>query len=173
MIVSAEFEPAPGLPLSSCRVSARHEPALAPTRTSAYRRLLLGVLAINAAVLVVNARGHDWRLADGSALAACADLTLVDVAVAVVVRQQVVLNALYGLAGRGSSSWPLWIRWSISKVHHVGGIHAGSAIAGTAWLWAFATAAAVTRIRHPEIVAPTTLGLAVAIALVLAVVTVG
>ena len=129
------------------------------------------MLAVNLVVLVVHVRHHDWRIADGSAMAAFADLTLVNVAVAVVVRQQAVLNVLYGLAGRGSPAWPLWIRWSISKVHHVGGIHAGSAIAGTGWMWAFAGAAAVTRLRHPGLVSPTTLGLAVAIAVVLAVVT--
>ena len=50
---------------------------------------------------------------------------------AVLIRQQLLLNVLYGLAGRGSSTWPLWIRWSISKVHHVGGLHAGCALAGT------------------------------------------
>ncbi len=111
-------------PLAAPRASARRKPALAPRRVSAYRRLLLGVLAINAIVLVVHVRGHDWRLADGTAMAAFADLTLVNVAGAVLVRQQLVLNVLYGLAGRGSPTWPLWLRWSIAKVHHVGGIHA-------------------------------------------------
>jgi hypothetical protein len=158
-------------PTAAARVSGGQEPSLAPHRTTAYRRLLLGVLAVNLAVFVVHVRHHDWRIADGSAMAAFADLTLLNVAVAIVVRQQVVLNVLYGLAGRGSPTWPLWIRWSIAKVHHVGGIHAGSAIAGTAWLWAFAGAAAVTRVRHPALVSTTTLGLAVAIAIVLAVVT--
>ena len=107
-------------------------------------------------------------------MAAFADLTLVNVAGAVVVRQQPVLNLLYGLAGRGSPSWPLWIRWSIAKVHHVGGIHAGAAIAGTAWMCAFAGAAVVDpRSRHPTLVSSTALGLAVAIAVVLFVVIVG
>ena len=46
-------------------------------------------------------------------------------------------------------SWPLWVRWSMSKVHHVGGIHAGCALAGTAWLGAFTGVAIVTRVRHP------------------------
>jgi hypothetical protein len=32
----------------------------------------------------------------------------------------------------------------VSKVHHVGGIHTGAALAGTAWLCAFAVLAAVT-----------------------------
>ena len=66
---------------------------------------------------------------------------LVNFAAAVLIRQQTVLNVLYGLAGRGSRTWPLWLRWSLSKVHHVGGVHAGAALAGTFWLAAFARAA--------------------------------
>ena len=69
---------------------------------------------------------------------------------AVLIRQQNVLNVLFGLAGRGSRTWPLWLRWSVSKVHHVGGIHAGAALAGTAWLAAFTSVAIVARAQHPE-----------------------
>ena len=69
---------------------------------------------------------------------------------AVLIRQQNVLNLLFGLAGRGSRSWPLWLRWSVSKVHHVGGIHAGGALAGTAWLCAFTTVAVVTASARPR-----------------------
>jgi hypothetical protein len=47
----------------------------------------------------------------------------------------------------------------VSKVHHVGGIHAGCAIAGTAWLGAFAVLAIVTRARHPGAVDGLTLTL--------------
>ena len=79
---------------------------------------------------------------------------------AVLIRQQNVLNVLFGLAGRGSRSWPLWLRWSVSKVHHVGGIHAGGALAGTAWLCAFTGVATVARARHPASVTATTLVLA-------------
>ena len=67
-----------------------------------------------------------------------ASLTLVNLAAAVLIRQQNVLNLLFGLAGHGSRSWPLWLRWSVSNVHQVGGIHAGGALAGTVWLCAFA-----------------------------------
>ena len=63
------------------------------------------------------------------------------------IRQQHVLNVLFGLAGRGSAGWPLWLRWSVSKVSHVGGLHVGCALAGTAWLCAF-TVTALTGARH-------------------------
>jgi hypothetical protein len=59
---------------------------------------------------------------------------------------------LFGLAGRGSPTWPLWLRWSVSKVHHVGGIHAGAALAGTAWLCAFAVVATVSPVSTTTLV---------------------
>jgi hypothetical protein len=115
-------------------------PAAAPP--DAYERLIGVVLALNAGVLGFHLERGDWRAGDGSALSAFAALLLVNFAVAVLIRQQHVLNALFALAGRTPRRAPLWLRWSVSKVHHVGGIHAGAALAGTAWLVAFAVAAA-------------------------------
>jgi hypothetical protein len=115
--------------------------ALKHPRLMPYHRLIALVALVNLAVV----RFHgDWRIGDAGALSATADLLLLNLAAAVLIRQQVVLNALFGLAGRGRRSWPLWLRWSVSKVHHVGGIHAGAALAGTAWLGAFAAVATVT-----------------------------
>lgn len=148
------------------RAAAKHP------RVMPYRRLMVGVLAANLMVLVAQLRHGSWQLADGSALKALSDLTLVNLAAAVLIRQQAVLNVLYRLAGRGSKDWPTWVRWSISKVHHVGGIHAGAAIAGTGWLSAFSTVAIVTSFRYPGTVTPTTVALCVALAALLVVVTV-
>jgi hypothetical protein len=133
---------------------------------------MVAVLAINLTVLAMQLRRGHWHLADGSALAALSDLTLVNLAAAVLIRHQTVLNMLYGLAGRGSLEWPTWIRWGISKVHHIGGIHAGAAIAGTGWLGAFSAVAIVTRFRYPGVVTPTTFVISVALSTLLVVVTV-
>ena len=122
-----------------------------------YHRLVVAVLLVNVAVLWHHLDRGDWRIDDGSALSALSALTLVNLAAAVLIRQQSILNALYALAGRGSKAWPLWIRWSVSKVHHVGGVHAGAALAGTAWLGAFAAVATIARVRHPASVSATTL----------------
>ena len=108
-------------------------------RVMAYHRLLAAVLLLNAALVLV----------PGPALTRFSGLALANFTAAVLIRQQTVLNLLYGLAGRGSRTWPLWVRWSVSKVHHVGGIHAGGALAGTAWLCAFAVVA-VARGRRPD-----------------------
>ena len=135
----------------SLRAAAKH-PRMMP-----YRRLMAAVVVVNLAILVAQVRAGAWQLADGSALAALSTLTLVNITVAVLVRNQAFLNALYGLAGRGSPSWPLWIRWGISKVHHVGGLHVGCAVAGTAWLGAFSATAIVTAVRYPGSVTELTL----------------
>lgn len=122
-----------------------------------YHRLILAVVLINLGVLCYHLDRGDWLIADGTALSALSALTLVNFTAAVLVRQQNILNILFGLAGRGSRSWPLWIRWSVSKVHHVGGIHVGAALAGTAWLSAFTCVAILARARHPASVSLTTL----------------
>ena len=122
-----------------------------------YRRLAVLVLLVNAGVLGLHLERGDWRIADGSALSALSALALVNFTAAVLIRQRHVLDLLFGLAGRGSTSWPLWLRWGVSKVNHIGGIHVGAALAGTAWLCAFAGAAVVARAREPGSVSDTTL----------------
>jgi hypothetical protein len=124
-----------------------------------YHRLIAAVALINLGLLWQHLDRGDWRIDDGSALSAFAALALCNLAAAVLIRQQNVLNLLFGLAGRGSRSWPLWIRWSVSKVHHVGGVHVGGALAGTAWLCAFTCVATVARVRHPASVSGTTLAI--------------
>jgi hypothetical protein len=114
---------------------------LRPARLVSYHRLLVVALVVNLIVLVDHLESGSWRVADGSALSAFSGLTLVNLALAVVMRQQRVLNLLYALAGSCSPSGPLWLRWSVSKVTHIGGIHAGAALAGTGWLCAFLVAA--------------------------------
>ena len=146
--------------------------ALKHPRAMPYHRLIVAVVLVNLALLCHHLQRGDWRVEDGSALSALAGLTLVNLAAAVLIRQQTVLNALFGLAGRGSRSWPLWLRWSISKVHHVGGIHAGAALAGTGWLCALAVVTTITEARHPASVSTATIVLCyglVALALIVVV----
>jgi hypothetical protein len=97
-------------------------------------------------------------------LSALATMTLLNFAAAVLIRQQHVLNVLFGLAGRGSTSWPLWLRWSVSKVHHIGGMHVGGALAGTVWLCAFTCVATIARARESASVPLTTVVLAYCLA---------
>jgi hypothetical protein len=102
-----------------------------------YHRLIALVLAVNAGVLWLHLERGDWHIVDGTALTAVLNLTLLNLAACVLIRQPYILNGLFGLTGRVSPSWPLRLRWMLSKVGHIGGIHAGGALAGTAWLCAF------------------------------------
>ena len=144
--------PLGGRPRARSLRGALKHPLLTP-----YHRLLAGVLLVNLALLWVHLERGDWRIDDGSALSALAGLTLVNLAAAVLIRQQTVLNTLFGLAGRAPRAWPLAVRWGVSKVHHVGGLHAGAALAGTGWLGAFAVVTTVTDVRHPAAVSSATL----------------
>jgi hypothetical protein len=136
-----------------------------------YHRLILGVLLINTGALGYHLGRGDWLIDDGSALSGLSALMLLNLTAAVLIRQQNLLNVVYGVAGRAPRSWPLWIRWSVSKVHHVGGVHVGGALAGTAWLGAFTVVASVARAHDAASVSVTTLVLSwTLVALVLLVV---
>jgi hypothetical protein len=138
-----------------------------------YHRLIALVLLINGALLGWYLAGGDWHVANQSALSALANLIVVNFAVAVLIRQQHILNVIFALAGRGSSRWPLRLRWMISKVYHIGGLHVGAALAGTAWLCGFTVVAVVARTRRPAAVDLTTFTLAMILAGVLIVVMAG
>ncbi|MFE0255161.1 hypothetical protein [Streptomyces sp. NPDC059010] len=61
---------------------------------------------------------------------------LADLALAVLVRQQYVINLFFRLATWAPPTWPLKIRWTLGKVYHFGGLHIGGALAGAAWFLA-------------------------------------
>jgi hypothetical protein len=138
-----------------------------------YNRLIALIVLVNAALLARHLARGDWHVADGSALSGLADLIVVNFAIAVLIRQQHVLNAIFGAAGRGSSHWPLRLRWIISRVSHVGGLHVGAAVAGTAWLCAFTVIAAIARARRPAAVDLTTFALAMSLATLMIVIVLG
>ena len=134
--------------LRQSRSSVRR--ALKHPRLMHYNRLIGVVVLVNCALLARHFWRGDWHIGDGSALSGLADLIVVNFAIAVLIRQQHVLNVIFALAGRGPCRWPLRLRWVISKVNHIGGVHAGAALAGLLWLLAFAAVAVVSRTRQPK-----------------------
>ncbi len=52
---------------------------------------------------------------------------------AVLIRQQYVINLLFRLATGVPKHWPLRVRWTLGKVYHFGGLHVGGAACATAW----------------------------------------
>lgn len=61
------------------------------------------------------------------------DLGLLNFSVAVLIRQQYVINALFAVATKIPLHWPLAIRWAAGKVYHFGGIHVGCFFSGSLW----------------------------------------
>ncbi|WP_030900586.1 membrane protein [Streptomyces sp. NRRL S-474] len=92
-----------------------------------YNRLAALVLLANAAFLWAA-----WPLAAPT----LGHAALANLALAVLVRQQYVINLLFRLATSAPTTWPLKIRWTLGKVYHFGGLHVGGALAGTAWFLA-------------------------------------
>ncbi|KAK6359511.1 hypothetical protein TWF696_000667 [Orbilia brochopaga] len=57
----------------------------------------------------------------------------INLLIAICIRQDNVVNALFRIAGWVPRSWPLWIRKNAAKVYHLGGIHSGCAASATFW----------------------------------------
>ncbi|WP_458722809.1 hypothetical protein [Pseudomonas brenneri] len=60
-------------------------------------------------------------------------LVMINLSLAILVRQQYVINGLFWLATRIPVNWPLYIRRRAAKVYHLGGLHSGGALAATVW----------------------------------------
>jgi hypothetical protein len=97
-----------------------------------YNRLAIGVVLINAGTLWLGSWHAAWP--DVTTLLILAQVNL---ACAVIVRQQYVVNFVCWLTTRVPTNWPLRIRWVLAKVYHFGGLHVGTAVAGTAWYLLF------------------------------------
>ncbi|KAK0388986.1 hypothetical protein NLU13_2563 [Sarocladium strictum] len=61
-------------------------------------------------------------------------LTAINLVLAIIIRQDAVINTLYTIACSLPRSWPLWIRSRAAEIYHFGGIHSGAGICATAWL---------------------------------------
>jgi CRP-like cAMP-binding protein len=99
-----------------------------------YTRLIVLVLVANA-LLAAYGVGHWDHFA--SALGTVAVVAQANIALAVIFRQQYVVNFLGWLATRPPVTWPIRVRWSLGKYYHFGGLHVGFALSGTVWYLAF------------------------------------
>lgn len=101
-----------------------------------YNRLIALVLLVNLGVLGFGLTPPGWL--DGSiSLHTLSNLVLANFSLAILIRQQLVINLLFKLATSAPTHWPLSIRWILGKVYHFGGLHVGGAIAGTLWFVAY------------------------------------
>jgi len=146
------FEPAP----KSWRRVTRH-PAFME-----YRRLAFLLAVVNLTVFGLGLRDGKW-LQDGAfALAAIADMALINLSLGILIRQQRVVNSLFWLATRIPVSWPLWIRWGAGKVFHFGGLHSGGTVAGALWFGFLLFGMVVNRVNGLPFPSDLTIGLSAA-----------
>jgi hypothetical protein len=101
-----------------------------------YNRLVVLVLATNLALAY--AARQTWWSGHTINLHAISTFALANLTLAILIRQQLVINLLFWLATRAPTTWPLRIRSTLGKVYHFGGLHVGAAIAGTLWFVALA-----------------------------------
>ncbi|MBO1902404.1 hypothetical protein J4H92_10640 [Leucobacter weissii] len=101
-------------------------------RVMLYAVLLAGVLLVNAAVFAWGAFAGWWQ-PHARNLQVIAAISQFNLLFAILPRQHWMVNFLSWLATRAPTSWPLRLRWRLAQYYHVGGLHVGGAIAGTAW----------------------------------------
>jgi hypothetical protein len=99
-----------------------------------YNRLIVLVLVANA-LLAVYGIGH-WE-PFSSALGTLGVVAQSNIALAIIFRQQYVINVLGWLSTLPPVTWPIRVRWTLGKYYHFGGLHVGFAFSGTLWYLAF------------------------------------
>jgi len=99
-----------------------------------YHRLFALVVLANAWAAWQGWRAGWWSSALSVDLPGISMLALGNFTLAILVRQQYVINALFWLATRVPTSWPLALRWQLAKVYHFGGLHSGGNTMGTLWM---------------------------------------
>ncbi|KAL2676641.1 hypothetical protein Neosp_010405 [[Neocosmospora] mangrovei] len=92
-----------------------------------YRTLfsLIGLLNLAALICVITLQPRSEWLGT---------ITAINLATAVLVRQDSMINVLYTVACSVPRQLPLWIRTRCAKIYHLGGVHSGAGVCATAWL---------------------------------------
>lgn len=126
---------------------------------SHYNRLVVLVLACNMAVLVYGITVGQWWSTAGVNLPMLSALVVANLSLAILIRQQYLINLLFWLATRAPTTWPLAVRRSLAKVYHFGGLHSGGAMAAIAWFALLFGSMIWQRLEGPGGVSLTLIGL--------------
>ncbi|MGF6667557.1 hypothetical protein [Pseudomonas monsensis] len=126
---------------------------------SHYNRLVVLVLACNIAVLVYGITVGQWWSTAGVNLPMLSALVVANLSLAILIRQQYLINLLFWLATRAPTTWPLAVRRSLAKVYHFGGLHSGGAMAAIAWFALLFGSMIWQRLEGPGGVSLTLIGL--------------
>lgn len=95
-----------------------------------YHRLNAFFILLNVTLLIGLAMSQKFRglIFDITCAASAANFAL-----AVLIRQELVINMLYTAIDMVPQSMPLKVRRILAKIYHLGGIHSGASIAATIW----------------------------------------
>ncbi len=102
-----------------------------------YNRFIILVVLCNLCLFLYGATVGDWWRESDMALHKAAKLALLNISVAILLRQPHIINLLFALATGAPKSWPLAVRRRLGKVYHFGGAHVGGALMGTLWFLVF------------------------------------
>ncbi|OCH91206.1 hypothetical protein OBBRIDRAFT_812254 [Obba rivulosa] len=110
---------------------------------SLYRRLFGIVFITNMGIFINEAvRGTNAKH--------LGTITIANLFVSILMRQEYVINAFFTVACAAPLSWPLWIRRILGRVYSIGGIHSGAGVSGTVWLILFVAQATREVIRNEQ-----------------------
>ncbi|EXJ93289.1 hypothetical protein A1O1_01681 [Capronia coronata CBS 617.96] len=137
-----EKHPIPEIPMEDKKYN-RIMRNLRWTVLSVYRRLSTLVLTANVLAIVVLAAQH--RLLSLSPESAATAVSI-NLTVAVLVRQELVINALFWSFGKCPQWLPLRIRRLAAKIYHLGGVHSGAGMSAVIW-FAFFNVAIIRVLR--------------------------
>ncbi|KAK0504211.1 hypothetical protein EDD18DRAFT_491110 [Armillaria luteobubalina] len=108
---------------------------------SIYRRLFSVVFIMNMGFFISYAiRGyHSQKIAL---------VTVANICIAILMRQELVINTLFLIFCSVPQSWPFFIRKTAARVYHLGGIHSGAASSAVVWLILLAVQATRERVNN-------------------------
>ncbi|KAG6829635.1 hypothetical protein H0H92_003968 [Tricholoma furcatifolium] len=99
-----------------------------------YRRLFGIVFLINLGLFI-------WYAVKGANAMQIGEVVVGNIFVAIMMRQDYVIDAFFVVCTSIPNTWPLWIRRIAARVYHIGGLHSGAGASGTLWLILFAAQA--------------------------------
>ncbi|KAH9881055.1 hypothetical protein J1614_001548 [Plenodomus biglobosus] len=109
--------------------------------SSAYRLIIAFTLVVNSSPLAYTILHHrspsDFLLA-----------TSTNLLVAVLIRQEDLINATFKFVAKTPCTWPLGLRKAIADLHHYGGLHIGCAVSALIWYIVFVADSTVSIIHH-------------------------
>ncbi|GLB38322.1 putative adenylate-forming reductase, a natural product biosynthesis enzyme that resembles non-ribosomal peptide synthetases, yet serves to modify one substrate, rather than to condense two or more building blocks [Lyophyllum shimeji] len=108
-----------------------------------YRRLFGVAFLTNLGIFII-------VVVEGANAAQIGEIVIANLFVAVLMRQDYVVDAFFTVFTAVPSSWPMAIRSVCARVYHIGGLHSGCAVSGVLWLVLFTVQATIEMVQHKK-----------------------